>query len=104
MFTARPRHLRILVGGLAIAAGGVIALSSSGFAERGAPHPRSALTLSAVAIGAAAATASDLAAARPASRRIGRTSPAASDKPLDQNALIIYLLMQSARPQPVLGR
>jgi hypothetical protein len=84
-------------------AASIVPLSSSGFSGQDPPNPTSVAALGATEIGAVAAIGGVPGAAKSPSRGISRTVPP-GEQPLDRNAFIIYLLMESARPQSGFGR
>ena len=91
----RPTHRRILPAALAAAAAATIALSD-GWLPSKAP---------AAGNGAEAATVSALLPApAPARRKRDAPAPATNSTVSDQRGVVLYLLIEAARPQPLFAR
>jgi hypothetical protein len=93
----RPTDRGILAATLAIAPGAIMALTSE--------YPKSVgrlLSDAPAAIGGAGAATAP--APHPARRKTDAPVPATSSTVGDQRAVVLYLLIESARPQPQFAR
>jgi len=88
------KHRRILSTALAASLVAALVLIASGFPDRIGPGARRA----------AAAPATALVPARVRMVRQPATSPHAIDPASDRSGIILYFLMEAARPQPLFAR